>query len=612
MKKLVVVMALGLWPLLCSAAEIHDAVKSGNVAEVQAQLKKWPPRLNSRAKENDLTPIQIAALRGDAKMVEFLLAQGPDPKYVAEALRYAVWRGDLPLVRLFIEKGAEVQSNLIDSAMNHTVINDESIIDPDKQTESIPPTPENLKPRLEIVRLLIEKRLSVDWVLPLTRETPLFFAPYWGVDMVKLLLDNNANPLSVDAEWRATPMHYAALTASDPGVFDLFLVKVPVNRLDRFGRTPLFWAARKGNLAAVQALIERGADVNLADQALWTPLHIAAARGHLEVVKFLLDHGAKIDARTVYGWSPLYVVAWFDRLPVAQLLLERGSDVNLGDIVGQTVLGVAQKRKNQSMEDLFRAKGGSLNARACREEECKFEEEVRFKRAHFFTTLPAKNSFLIEGETGLFVFEIRDDDFLFLVTDLERGDLKGKCRFTTVKNGRADPVSPESDKNTIIIIDGDHVGPVTIHALMVIALDDADPGHANRIGAFPPAGLLRRARRYFFFPAAWASSAMHMAWLRSSSRMASSRLIAPAFRSRASLVSRSPSGDLPAMFSASANARVSSPSAGTTSCTNPIRAASAASKKSPVSSHREAVPSPTARVNSHELPMSAPPVPMLM
>ena len=64
-----------------------------------------------------------------------------------------------------------------------------------------------------------------------------------------------------------------------------------------FGATPLHWACYKGSSKVVTILLEKGANINATNNKGSTPLMMAAGSGHLDVVKLLLSKGA--DAKII-------------------------------------------------------------------------------------------------------------------------------------------------------------------------------------------------------------------------------------------------------------------------------------------------------------------------
>lgn len=64
--------------------------------------------------DNGMSPLMVAALKGDRAMVEMLLAKGANPNHVNEDDHHALWfacvHGDPDLVSLLLERGADVDN----------------------------------------------------------------------------------------------------------------------------------------------------------------------------------------------------------------------------------------------------------------------------------------------------------------------------------------------------------------------------------------------------------------------------------------------------------------------------------------------------------------------
>jgi hypothetical protein len=84
--------------------------------------------------------------------------------------------------------------------------------------------------------------------------------------------------------------------------------------------TPLHEAALKGFKDAVELLLENKAIADAKDKDGLTPLHYAAAKGHTDVIKSLLAHGANVDIKAVDGRTVFQIANQSGNEDVAELL----------------------------------------------------------------------------------------------------------------------------------------------------------------------------------------------------------------------------------------------------------------------------------------------------
>ena len=127
-------------------------------------------------------------------------------------------------------------------------------------------------------------------------------------------------------------------------------------------RTALLEAIEHDNLAMVKKLISAGADANpgIRVDVSRTPLQIAAERGSIDIVLLLLEHGADVNAppHYRYGATALQFAAIGGYTGIAHLLLEKGADANASpaQIGGRTALeGAAEHGRKDMVELLLRA-----------------------------------------------------------------------------------------------------------------------------------------------------------------------------------------------------------------------------------------------------------------
>ena len=220
-------------PLL-PAAEIHDAIESGEPAKVTVLIQKDPDLLRAKNAEGD-QPLHLAAKQGDDEMIRLLLEAGAD----ANAKGAKGWT---PLHYAGASDSKDACLALLENGASRDALNDAS-----------------QKP--EQTAKLFTRRIIKEYNPQMAGADKLFTAIEAG-----------------DAE------KVKALIAGNPKL---------LRAQDGQGKTPLILAAQENQPALVNQLIEAGAEVNA--KGRHTALTIAAEGGHLEVVRLLLKHGAEVN-----------------------------------------------------------------------------------------------------------------------------------------------------------------------------------------------------------------------------------------------------------------------------------------------------------------------------
>jgi len=129
-----------------------------------------------------------------------------------------------------------------------------------------------------------------------------------------------------DHRWSA--LHFAVGHTSSNGVEILKLVlasKADVNARAEYRETPLHFAAQSGNTVALKLLIEHGADVNAERRDRKTPLHLAASNGDIAVVKILIEKKADVNAKDLYRNTPLMCAVVSKHKEVEAFLRQHGA-----------------------------------------------------------------------------------------------------------------------------------------------------------------------------------------------------------------------------------------------------------------------------------------------
>ncbi|MBA3887538.1 MAG: ankyrin repeat domain-containing protein, partial [Acidobacteria bacterium] len=222
-----------------------DAAGKGDGAAVAAILDAHPALVNERGTLPGHTGLRTALHFGSGHepVVRLLLARGADPNIRdggdhAYPLHFAAERGDLAVVRLLVEHGADP----IGAGTTH---------------------------ELDVL----------GWAV--------CFEYAQHLEVARYLLANGARHtlLSAVAMGEAGEVRAQAAPGADLN-----------QRMDRTNqrRTPLHLAVVKKQVASLAALIELGADLDAEDAAGMTPLDQAALLGEEEMVRRLVEAGAAI------------------------------------------------------------------------------------------------------------------------------------------------------------------------------------------------------------------------------------------------------------------------------------------------------------------------------
>ena len=420
-----------LWVSGLSAAdrsEVADAAMQGNKSTVRALLAKkadvnapqtdgttalhWAVRENdlemtgmllsagagaSLANQSGATPMLLAAMNGNARILERLIQAGADPNAPVSgtgdtslmmaartgkvdavrvlldhgakvnaketwggttALMWAVSERHPEVAKLLVERGADVnaKSNFVPSASGRGF----------EGTSAVPPKPGQT----------IEEFAS-GWMTPL-----MFAAREDDLESARILLQASADVNAVGGDGKDA-LALALFNGSYAVASLLIDSRANVNHADAQGFTPLFWAVDRRNmetapnfpwlvttdpLPLIQKLLDSGANpnalVNNTPRARMregsprivfaTALMRAAFAGDLELVKLLLSHGADAHIQSSDRETTLMAACGLafingyhrqrppaERLEVVKLMVGLGEDVNHADGYGITPLMAA-------------------------------------------------------------------------------------------------------------------------------------------------------------------------------------------------------------------------------------------------------------------------------
>ena len=190
------------------------------------------------------------------------------------------------------------------------------------------------------------------------------------VEIVQLLLENQADPNAILRGIRATLLHLASSLQNVRIVGLLLQYGADIEARDAFGETPLYWGL--GNfrlehkLNTSRFLLENGADSNTVRDDGRSILRHACFAGRVDAVRLLLNHGAAVNARDAHhGKTALHQTAVCPIGPnanVLEVLLERGANPKISDNDGMLPLELAceQGGSLDAIYVLFRAMPGDV------------------------------------------------------------------------------------------------------------------------------------------------------------------------------------------------------------------------------------------------------------
>jgi ankyrin repeat protein len=292
------VMHGGLYPGNWGATPLHLAARHDRVEMVE-QLIRAGADIDVLDKLG-CSPLHAALHRGANASAQALIrghAKTRSPagegrsayalQNYGQPLRTALQTSSISTVRLLLEAGADLRSDVGDDAMAY-------VDGPD---------------RLDKVQLLLERGFSVnEHASNPNQETPLHNAANSNdTAAINLLLDHGADIEAVQGGYEFTPLLAAAYWGSNDAI------KSPIEHgadpkagTESFG-SPIYAAAFAGKRETVRLLLSMNLDIDLqagreSDNA--TPLQMAYTNGDLEMVKLLLDAGARADAQTTDGRLP--------------------------------------------------------------------------------------------------------------------------------------------------------------------------------------------------------------------------------------------------------------------------------------------------------------------
>ena len=241
-------------------------------------------------------------------------------------------QGTLDIVKLLIEKGADINASNIDGKTPLDIAKEKGHSQISAFLLNIELFNTVRQGNLSKIKDYINKGADIN-AKDSEGKTSLHNAAVVGnLNMVELLIEKGASVNIADSKYNKTALHYAALYGKESIVNALLEAKgIDVNAKDDRGCIPLHSVAQKGYTNIAKALIEHGADINTKSEHNLTPLHYAARGGHLDIIKLLVEKGADIKVLSTDGKTPLDIAKINGRSQIIEFLssvISRGHSSN--------------------------------------------------------------------------------------------------------------------------------------------------------------------------------------------------------------------------------------------------------------------------------------------
>lgn len=356
----------GMTPIMLAAAQGHATLvklllESGAKREGQFTLPGLPPRNlfhfacesdspeiadlfftpeDLERKSPDGPPLIIAAMRGRAHMIEYLLQKGApiacfDPD-MSSPLTLAARAGSFESVRLLLDAGCFI---------DHLNKFNESPLEAALKSGSNP-----------CVLILLQRNASMKSLA----EPPLVMAVRTGNHtLLHYLLENGISLNQVDPDGN-TALHLLVEHRENEIVQSL--VDVCLDELDlknKKGNTALALATFSGQLDVMNVLLSNGADQNATNSNGYTPLAIAVRKGNFEAAKMLLEFEADPNIPDQEGRTPIFSACRENRLDLVKLLVEHNAAVEIADKYSRTPLHFSHLGKAGEISAFLRDHGAT-------------------------------------------------------------------------------------------------------------------------------------------------------------------------------------------------------------------------------------------------------------
>jgi ankyrin repeat protein len=339
---------------------------------------------NKMYKKHVLGPkkLYIAVMTGNEHEVRVLLQAGVDPNiadvnnYCEPLLHAAVWAGNVAIVRLLCEYGANKEQTWCGSTPLHMAVkigytdivsilvqagaNKDAV---DRHGATALHKAAHDKDKIEIVRILVQAGANTEAVGGYG-HTALHRAVVGGnTEIVRKLVQAGANKDAVDRHGD-TALHKAAHDKDKIEIVRI-LVQAGANTeaVGGYGHTALHRAVIVGNTEIVRILVQAGANKDAVDRHGVTALHKAAYdKDKIEIVRILVQAGANTEAVGGYGHTALHRAVIGGNTEIVRTLVQAGANKEAEDSRGDTPLHLAVRGGSSEIVRILAQAGANIEA----------------------------------------------------------------------------------------------------------------------------------------------------------------------------------------------------------------------------------------------------------
>ena len=390
----------GADPLIMSRdgdSALHSAVAQGNISVLKAIFKKRPALDSNPTNKGGLTPLHMAAMKGNLEIFLNLFAKSLDvspsnsgwlpvhyaassgsvailqaipsdqlstrTRYEETPLFIAAANGHCETVKYLISQGVDINAR----AMNHGAKRDA----PSEQIYNVTPIIVALNENhSKVCEILIQKGADMDGSGSHGATMVHEAARSGNLGLLNHLIQSGQGPF-VKNDLGNTALHLAAQNGR-ANIVSVILqqyrgdMKLQIDGKNHAGLTAFHSAVASGSTEVMNLLRTSGANPYHTPGFYPSALFLACYAQHSAALENLLSSDLDKDARDRYGESLIHYACHLGCLEMLDILVEHGKKINDRSILGRTPIMNAMLGKKVSIFDRLVQLGADLNVQDSR------------------------------------------------------------------------------------------------------------------------------------------------------------------------------------------------------------------------------------------------------